>query len=93
MQLRRDKDELQKEVTELRDLLLVEQKKIEANYKLYSEQIQEMYVKEQERRESEVKRERDERRTVEKEYQLKIEELQNKMEKTLKERERELKDD
>jgi hypothetical protein len=45
-QLRREKDELQKEVTEMRDLLLVEQKKLEQNYKLYSEQMQEMYVKE-----------------------------------------------
>ena len=49
-------------------MLLTEQKKIEANYKLYSEQMQEMYVKEQERREQEVKRERDERRVIEKEY-------------------------
>jgi hypothetical protein len=37
--------------------------------------MQEMYVKEQERRENEVKREREERRLAEKDYQNKLDEL------------------
>jgi uncharacterized FlaG/YvyC family protein len=55
--------------------------------------MQEMYVKEQERREGEVKKEREERRLTEKEYLSKLEDLQSKMERCLKEREKEVKDD
>ena len=52
-----------------------------------------MYIKEQERRETEVKKERDERRVAEKDYMNKLEELQTKMERCLKEREKEVKDE
>jgi hypothetical protein len=37
--------------------------------------MQELYVKEQERREQEVKKEREERRITEKEYMCKLEDL------------------
>lgn len=83
--LRKEKEDLNKDLAELRDQLFAEQKKIEINYRTYNEQLQEIYAKEQERRENEVKRERDERKQAEKEYQNKLDELQVKMERLLKE--------
>lgn len=88
--LRKEKEDLGSDVNELRDQLYAEQKKTEINYRSYNEQMQEMYIKEQERRESEVRRERDERKQAEKEYQLKLDELQGKMERLLKEQQREI---
>ena len=90
---RKEKEDLQREVVEIREHLLGEQKKSEMNYKLYNDQLQETYHKEQERRETELKKERDERRQIEKEYQNKLEELQNKMERCLKEREKEVREE
>ena len=55
--------------------------------------MQELYVRETERRETEVKRERDEKRSAEKEYQNKLDELHLKIERCLKEKEKELKEE
>ena len=87
--LRKEREESHKEVQDLRDQLYAEQRKLEINYKSYNEQLQDMYVKEQEKRDSEVRRERDERKLAEKEYQNKLDELQIKMERLLKETQRE----
>ncbi|CDW72869.1 UNKNOWN [Stylonychia lemnae] len=86
---RKDKDDLAREINELRDQLYSEQKKIEINYRQFNDQLQEVFIKEQERRESEVKRERDERKQAEKEYQNKLDELQIKMERLLREQQKE----
>lgn len=56
-----------------------EQSKSESNNKTYHQQIQDTYKKEQERREQELKEEREDRRLAEKEYQNKLDELQEKI--------------
>lgn len=55
--------------------------------------MQDIFVKENEKRETDVKKERDERRMAEKEYQSKLDELQLKMERCIKECEKESKDE
>lgn len=49
-------------------------------------------LREQERREAEVRREREERRTADKDHQARLEDLQGKLERLLKEKEKEYKE-
>jgi hypothetical protein len=49
-------------------------------------------LREQEKRESEVRRERDERRCADKEHQSRLEDLQGKLERLLREKEKEYKE-
>ncbi len=76
-----------------KDQLFSDQRKYDAATKFHSDQLQELLQREQEKRESEVRRERDEKRVAEKEHQARLEDLQSKLERVLKEKERECKEE
>jgi hypothetical protein len=59
--------------------------------KSHSEQLQDIMLREQDKREAEVRHERDERRIGEKENQARLEDLQTNLERLLKEKEMEYK--
>ena len=90
--LKKSKEELTFELTSIKDQLYQEQRKFDLTVKQHSEQLQEIMNREQEKKDAEVRRERDERRVAEKEHQGRLEDLQTKLERLLKEKEKDYKD-